>query len=295
MKLENTIEEKQENKKGNTFKKILLIFLLFVVLFYLYIRFVEPNRLVVKEYAIVDNNLPYSFHGMKIVHFSDILYGTSMNEKNLEKVVEQINSLKPDVVLFTGDLFNSSIKLNEEAKNKLKEILKKIEATYKKYAVVGDNDYIDKNSFNDIMENAGFLILNNKNDFLYYGGNDPLLFIGTDSLLEKEYDITAANTSSEDITSVYKIWLSHEPIILDELQNENITPNLIFTGHTLHGLIKTPFGGTLLKQQGVNHYVEAVYQKENIKMYISSGLGTYKYNIRFLNPPSINLYRLYQY
>lgn len=295
MKLENTIEEKQENKKGNTFKKILLIFLLLVVLFYLYIRFVEPNRLVVKEYAIVDNNLPYSFHGMKIVHFSDILYGTSMNEKNLEKVVEQINSLKPDVVLFTGDLFNSSIKLNEEAKNKLKEILKKIEATYKKYAVVGDNDYIDKNSFNDIMENAGFLILNNKNDFLYYGGNDPLLFIGTDSLLEKEYDITAANTSSEDITSVYKIWLSHEPIILDELQNENITPNLIFTGHTLHGLIKTPFGGTLLKQQGVNHYVEAVYQKENIKMYISSGLGTYKYNIRFLNPPSINLYRLYQY
>lgn len=295
MKLENTIEEKQENKKGNTFKKILLIFLLFVVLFYLYIRFVEPNRLVVKEYAIVDNNLPYSFHGMKIVHFSDILYGTSMNEKNLEKVVEQINSLKPDVVLFTGDLFNSSIKLNEDAKNKLKEILKKIEATYKKYAVVGDNDYIDKNSFNDIMENAGFLILNNKNDFLYYGGNDPLLFIGTDSLLEKEYDITAANTSSEDITSVYKIWLSHEPIILDELQNENITPNLIFTGHTLHGLIKTPFGGTLLKQQGVNHYVEAVYQKENIKMYISSGLGTYKYNIRFLNPPSINLYRLYQY
>ncbi len=295
MKLENTIEEKQENKKGNTFKKILLIFLLLVVLFYLYIRFVEPNRLVVKEYAIVDNNLPYSFHGMKIVHFSDILYGTSMNEKNLEKVVEQINSLKPDVVLFTGDLFNSSIKLNEEAKNKLKEILKKIEATYKKYAVVGDNDYIDKNSFNDIMENAGFLILNNKNDFLYYGGNDPLLFIGTDSLLEKEYDITAANTSSEDITSVYKIWLSHEPIILDELQNENITPNLIFTGHTLHGLIKTPFGGTLLKQQGVNHYVEAFYQKENIKMYISSGLGTYKYNIRFLNPPSINLYRLYQY
>lgn len=294
MKLEN-IEEPKEIKKGSTFKKILLVFLLLIVLFYLYIRFGEPNRLIVKEYAIVDNNLPYSFHGMKIVHFSDILYGTTINEKNLEKVVEQINALKPDIVLFTGDLFNSSIKLNEESKNRLKEILKNIEATYKKYAVVGDNDYIDKNSFNDIMESAGFFILNNKNDFLYYGGNDPLLFIGTNSLLEKEYDLETAYTSTEDITSVYKIWLSHEPIILDELQKENITPNLIFTGHTLNGLIKTPFGGTLLKQQGVNHYTNDIYKEENTSMYISSGLGTYKYNVRFLNPPSINLYRLYQY
>lgn len=294
MKLEN-VEEPKEIKKGSAFKKILLVFLLLIVLFYLYIRFGEPNRLVVKEYAIVDNNLPYSFHGMKIVHFSDILYGTTMNEKNLEKVVEQINILKPDVVLFTGDLLNSSIKLNEESKNRLKEILKNIEATYKKYAVVGDNDYIDKNSFNDIMESAGFLILNNKNDFLYYGGNDPLLFIGTNSLLEKEYDLETAYTSTEDITSVYKIWLSHEPIILDELEKENITPNLIFTGHTLNGLMKTPFGGTLLKQQGVNHYLNNVYKEENTSMYISSGLGTYKYNVRFLNSPSINLYRLYQY
>lgn len=295
MKLENVEEEKKVQQKGSFFKKILLVFLLIVVLFYLYIRYVEPNRLVVKEYAIVDNNLPYSFHGMKIVHFSDVLYGTTMNEKNLEKVVEQINTLKPDVVLFTGDLFNSSIKLNENAKDKLKDILKNIEATYKKYAVVGDNDYIDKNSFNEIMESAGFFLLNNKNDFLYYKGNDPLLFIGTNSLLEKEYDMETAYTSSEDITSVYKIWLSHEPIILDELQNENKHANLIFTGHTLNGLIKTPFGGTLLRQQGVNHYTDDIYKEENVGMYISSGLGTYKYNVRLFNPPSINLYRLYQY
>lgn len=295
MKLENTLEEKQERKKGNVFKKILIIILLLIVLFYLYIRFGEPNRLIVKEYAIVDNHLPYSFHGIKIVHFSDIFYGTSMNEKTLTKVVEKINSLKPDIVLFTGDLFNSSIKLNEESKNGLKEVLKNIKATYKKYAVVGDNDYIDKNSFQEIMESSGFLILNNKNDFLYYGGNDPILFIGTNSLLEKEYDVQEAYTSTEDITSVYKIWLNHEPIILDELQSQNISPNLIFTSHTLNGLISFPFGGTLLKQQGVNQYIEDVYEEDTMKMYISSGLGTFKYNVRFLNPPSINLYRLYQY
>ncbi len=290
------VETKNESKtKGNIFKKIGIVLLLVLVLFYLYIRFGEPNQLEVKEYAIVDNHLPYSFHGMKIVHFSDILYGTSMNEKNMEKVVEQINKLKPDVVLFTGDLLNSNIKLNEEAKNRLKEILSKIEATYKKYAVVGDSDYADKNSFNDIMESAGFLILNNKSDYLYYGGNDPILFIGTNSLLEKEYNIEVANQRTEDTTSIYKIWLNHEPIILDALNDKGINPNLIFVGHTLKGLITFPFGGVLLKQEGIQDYYGSYYENENSKMYITSGLGTYKYNVRFLNPPSINLYRLYQY
>lgn len=286
---------KEKEKKRNPFKLFGIILILLGILFYLYIHFIEPNMLVTHEYAIIDNNLPYSFHGIKIVHFSDILYGSTMNEKKLEKMVTKINQLKPDILVFTGDLFNSTIQLNDDAKNKLKEVLSKLTATYKKYAVIGDNDYIDKNSYMEIMESANFMILNNKSDLFYYGGNDPLLFLGTNSLLEKENDIEMANTNYEDISSAYKIWLNHEPIILDELLNRFVKPNLILTGHTLKGLMPLPFGGTLLKQNGVENYESVYYNKQDVKMYISSGLGTYKYNARFLNPPSINLYRLYQY
>lgn len=287
--------KEQSSKKKSFFKKIGIVFLLIIVLFYTYIRLIEPNIITVKEYAIVDNHLPYSFHGIKIVHFSDILYGTTMNEKNLVKVVNKINELKPDVVVFTGDLFNSSIHLNDTTKDTLKDILTGIEATYKKYAVIGDNDYIDKDEFIQIMENANFIVLNNKNDLLYYGGNDPLMFNGTTSLLEKEYDMETANTSIEDTTRFYKIWLNHEPIILDELMNHSIQPNLIFSGHTLNGLINLPIGGHLLNQNGVNNYINDYYEENNIKMYVSNGLGTYKFNVRLNNMPSINLYRLYQY
>lgn len=288
-------QETKEKKKKNPFKVIAILVVLVGILFYLYIHTVEPNTLVTHEYAIVDNELPYSFHGLKIVHFSDILYGSTMNEKNLEKVVTKINQLRPDILIFTGDLFNSTINLNEETKNKCKEILSGLTATYKKYAVIGDNDYIDKNSYMEIMESADFMILNNKSDLFYYGGNEPILFVGTSSLLERENDIETANKTQEDVSTPYKIWLNHEPVILDELLNHSIKPNLIFAGHTLKGLSYSPFGGTLLKQNGVENYNGVYYEKEGIKMYVSSGLGTYKHSVRFLNPPSITLYRLYQY
>lgn len=297
MKEEIVKETEEQEKKGkkHIFRNTILIIFFLCLLFYLYIHFVEPNMLIVKEQAIVDNNLPYSFHGTKIIQFSDILYGTNIEKKNLKKVVEKINHLKPDIVIFTGDLLNSTIKLNEKNKNDLKEILGSIHATFKKYAVMGDNDFSDSNTYFEIMESAEFMILNNKNDFLYYKGNDPIMFIGTSSLLEKEQNIELAMTTTEDTNSIYKIWIHHEPTILAEFTKKDIYPNLIFTGHTLNGLVTLPLYGSILKQEGVKEYTKNYYQIEDSQMYISGGLGTYKVQARFLNFPSINLYRLYQY
>ena len=212
----------------------------------------------------------------------------------LDKLVNRINELNPDVVLFTGDLISNRIHINEEAENKLKEALSRIHANLKKYAVMGDNDYQDKIQYMNILEGASFTVLNNKNDVLYYGGETPILFIGTTSLLEQEYSLNDATTSMEDISSYYKIWLSHEPILMDHLKEYSIKPNLIFTGHTLGGLVRFPHS-TFLKQEGMEEYTNDFYEESTMKMYINYGIGTYKYNVRFLNPPSISFYRLYQY
>lgn len=295
MKKEIMLENQEPKKKRKIFKIIIILFFFIIVSFYLYIRFLEPNRLVVYEHKITDNALPYSFHGLKIVHFSDILYGGTINKKNIEKIVNKINELKPDIVLFTGDLFNKTINSNENDKVDLKENLKKIEATYKKYAILGDNDFISKNEYIEIMEHADFMILNNKNDLFYYGGSDPILFVGTNSLLEENFNSHNALTSTEDISNYYKIWLSHEPVVIDELIKNNIHPNLVFAGHHLNGLIKFHDQIMLLKQNGTLPYTKNYYNVEGIPIYISGGLGTFKYSVRFLNPPSINLYRLYQY
>lgn len=251
--------------------------------------------LFVKENAVYDEELPDSFDGFKIVQFSDIHYGKTISEHSLDIIIQKINDLKPDVVLFTGDLFDESIQLKEEDYTLLKEKLSHIEAKLKKYAVIGNADYVNKNMYLEIMHGASFQVLENQNDLLYFEGNAPIQFIGTNSILEQENDILGAIKLEEDITNSYfQIWISHEPAILNDIIDSDLRPNILFAGHHLGGLAKIPFTGYLLKQDGVGPYTGDYYKEKKVKMYVSNGVGTYKYGVRFLNPPSISLYRLYK-
>ena len=79
----------------------------------------QPKQLEIIEYPIINESIPESFDGFKIVHFSDIHFGTTVNEKELESIVNKINLLKPDILVFTGDLFDNSVTINENTKNKI--------------------------------------------------------------------------------------------------------------------------------------------------------------------------------
>ena len=287
------IVETNDSKFKKPLKIFLSLFLFLLISFYLYIRHVEPNLIKIDEQAIIDASLPEEFNGFKIVHFSDIHYGSAINDRELKQIVKKINGLKPDVVLFTGDLLNDTMHINDTNIETIKEILKQIKAKFRKYAIIGNSDYITKEKYVEIMNESNFIVLENANDFIYYKGNVPLEFIGTSSILSDENNIEDAMVTEADSNSYFKIWLHHEPIIIDELIKKDIHPNLIFTGHNLGGLINIPFYGYLLNQDGINKYKESYYRKKRIQMYISNGLGTYKYPVRFMNAPSIYFYRLY--
>ncbi len=282
-----------QSKIKKVLKTVLLFFLLLIIFFFVYIFWIEPKILVVKEEAIVDKKLPVEFNGFKIVHFSDIHYGKTINDKELKRIVKKINELKPDVIVYTGDLFDDSINYTDQNFDSIQNILSDLQASIHKYAVCGNSDYINKDKYIEIMQHASFTVLDNSNELIYYKGNTPIQFIGTSSILEQECDITKAIQTNENDTEYFKIWLSHEPVLFDTLLENNIRPNIIFAGHTLNGLINIPFYGYLLNQEGINKYQKHYYHKKQISMYITNGLGTYKYPIRFLNPPSISLYRLY--
>ena len=287
-------EELQDLPKPKKKWKIFLIIGLFLIgAFIIYIHIIEPKLFITHEEAIVDSELPLEFNGFKIVQFSDIHYGSTINNQELKKIVNMINELKPDVIVYTGDLLDDSINMKEENYEQIATILSDLKATLKKYAVIGNSDYINKDKYIEIMEKAQFKVLQNENDLLYYKGNMPIQFIGTSSSLEQEMDIEKATQIDNNDLTFFKVWLHHEPIIFDTLLETELRPNVILTGHTLSGLVKIPFYGSLLTQDGVDKYTDNYYHRKKMSMYISNGLGTYKYPIRFLNFPSITLYRLY--
>ena len=69
-------------------KIIVVLFILFTLIF-LYSYFIEPKLFKTKEY-IINDNIPNSFNGIKILHFSDLLYGESIKESDLNKIEKEI-------------------------------------------------------------------------------------------------------------------------------------------------------------------------------------------------------------
>ncbi len=291
-KKEITKESPKKEKQHPLLNKIILTILLTFIILVSYCTLIEPKLINIKEYKIESSTLPDSFHGTKIVQFSDIHYGNTIDKKQLEKIVNKINELKPDIILFTGDLLDKNISLTETSKEELTTYLSTLKCTLYKYAIFGDED-LDNKEYQTIMETSGFTILDNKSIPLYYKDKTPIIITGFNPIITKpEYNILSEKIDDQDTTNYYKIVLTHEPDSIDKFINYN--PNLVLSGHSLGGLIDFKFTKPLLLQENSTKYYEDYKRIKNTDMYISNGLGTTSLNARFLNPPSISLYRLYK-
>lgn len=287
---EETIKETKEKKKHTISKKIILTIIITIILCLSYASFIEPTFYKVNEYKITTPLISDSFHGLKIVQFSDIHYGTTINQKELDKIVNLINETNPDILFFTGDLIDYSKEISEEEKNNIINSLSKLKAKIDKYAIYGDED-INNKYYKEIIESSNFKLLDNENTLLYYKDTTPLEIIGFNTIdSNPNYTIVTNFIDNEDTSNYYKIVLVHEPDSIDSFINYN--PNLVLSGDTLGGLIKLPFIKPLFLNEHSQNYYKPYYKINNTDIYISNGLGTSNVNSRFGNRPSINLYRL---
>lgn len=275
--------KKKKEKKTNYF----IIFIFIIFLCFLYARYIGTKGLIVKEYGIINNNLPESFTGFKMVHFSDIHYRSEKDIDIIKNVVTKINELKPDVIVFTGDLIDKTYKPTEEEINNISKELNNLKANINMFSVRGNED-INK-YYDSIITKTNFIELNNLNKFVYYESNIPILFIGLDDYIKSEQNIETAFNYEDN--NYYKILLAHEPDSYNNIKNYNI--NLMLSGHSLNGQVRFPFIGGIIKPNGAKTYYDEKYIINNTEMYISGGIGEIKYPIRFLNKPSINFYRFY--
>ena len=260
----------------------IVIALLSIIL--IYSKSVTTHNIKVVEYSIIDEKLEKEYHGLKIVHFSDVLYGKSAGIKDLEKTINKINELRPDIVIFTGDFFSKDIKITDKEKEKIKKLISNINARYGKYAILGDNDQAFKDTFYQIF-NDDFIILDNESSLLYLSNGRPIRFIGINDISKEEIIDDGENI-------IYNILLLHKPDDIEKLKNKY---NVVFAGHSMGGQIKLPFYGPLIKLDGAKKYISGPYNVGDTKLYVNDGIGSQNINMRINNNPKINFYRLYAY
>lgn len=269
----------KEKESNHTFIKILFTFIILIVIIVLYGKYINTTGLKVKEIPINDNNLPESYNGLKIAHFSDIHFGRTTHEEELKVIVKKLNELNADIVIFTGDLFDYQ-EIKSEDIELLTNYFNEIKANQFKLACIGDYDEVYLNDYIKILNDSNFILLNDSSKLIYNNTSIPLNFIG----------VTNTNNIDELYNNTYyNITLIHEPDLIKDIENTN----LVFAGHSLGGQIKIPYLGGIRKIEGATTYLNEFYQINNTKLYISSGIGTQDYSFRLFNKPSINLYRIY--
>ncbi len=295
-KHKDLLKEQKKEKAKNIIKKIIKIALFIIIIttaFFFYTTYVSTVMISTREYRIINKKIPDSFNGTKIVQFSDLHYGTTMIEENLSDIKKKINILKPDIIVFTGDLINHDYKMKTKDTEILTQKLKELNASLGKYAILGDED---NEEIISIYNQANFIVLRNENDLIYKSDNNPIILIGLSSLINNEQDIEKGYSyfNGETYNSdIYTITLVHEPDSADDIINSYKT-DLLLSGHSHNGNIRVPFiNYTPIRKNGAKKYYQDYYNIDGTKLYISSGLGTNNASgIRLFCRPSINLYRL---
>lgn len=264
------------------------IVLLSIGLILLYSRFVATSGLRTNEIVVNVSDISDDFDGLKIVHFSDLHYKRIISKKRISALIDEINLINPDIIVFTGDLIDEDSDIGTEELDYLKEVLSGINCKYGKYAVLGNHDYsIDITDIKDVYVKSGFVLLNNSYDIIYSKNNEKLYIGGINTEEYNESVLGELITGEEDI---YKIVLLHKPDYIEEILS--LTPNLVLGGHSHNGQVNIPYVKNLFLPEGSTKYYKGYYKVGNSEFYISNGIGVSKYNFRLFNTPSINFYRL---
>ncbi len=273
---------------------ITLVIILLMVAIYLYAMIIGTSGFYVKEYLVKSDKLPEEYDGFKIAHLSDIHYGNRSTKKSdIEKIVKDVNKLKPDIIVITGDLVDDEI--TNKQYEELVDALRKLEATTGKYIIDGNHDYGYK-KWSQLVEDAYFTNLNDSYLTIFKDSSNSIFLAGVSNNTYSKKKITEKTETlynylnSEEYKSSFSILLLHEPDYIEKIDYSKF--DLVLAGHSHNGQVRLPFIGPLILPNGCKKYYDEYYKLKNTDLYISSGIGTSTLPIRLFNRPSYNFYRL---
>ncbi|TMN23430.1 metallophosphoesterase [Lentibacillus cibarius] len=256
---------------------------------YYYARDVEPRMLSIHQQELSSTKLSAAFDDFTIVQFSDTHIGFHYSLKQFSELVDEINSLKPDLIVFTGDLVDKPDTYHWSGE--LTQLLKKLQANNGKYWIYGNHDHggYGTDIVKKVMDKADFHLLKNTHTTIERN-NRQFVVAGIDDVMLGSPDLEKALTNADPDT--FTILLAHEPDYADETVQFPVDVQL--SGHSHGGQVRLPFVGHLYTPLYAQKYVqgEHTFETSNLTLYVNRGIGTTRLPYRFLCKPEIHLFQL---
>jgi uncharacterized protein len=240
----------------------------------------------IKHIPLAFSNLPPAFKGLKIVQISDVHSGSFDNKKAVERGVQMVLNLKPDLILFTGDL------INDRATEMFgyEEVFAKLKAPMGIFSILGNHDYGDYvkwptaeardqniEDLKKLQAGMGWRLLMNEHVVLEKDGQEIAL-IGIENWsakarFPKHGKMWEAYPGAEKYP--FKILMSHDPSHWDaEVRPKYGDIDLTLAGHT-HGMqfgIEIP-GFRWSPVKYVYDEWAGLYESGKQKLYVNRGFG----------------------
>ncbi|MCK4668087.1 metallophosphoesterase [Candidatus Dependentiae bacterium] len=261
-----------------------LIISVVIVLILLYSIFIEPHNLEVNEFSLRTSRLAEE-ESFTILHLSD-LHLREFGRRE-QRLVDYLDGVTPDVIIITGDFIEDF-----SALYKFEKIFRSMKSKFGVFGVLGNNDYgLSANgarvkTLEAFLKDMNITILRNQsiiigNQIRLVGVDDP--HRGYDNMVKAFREVAKSDK--------LRIVLTHSPETVDFLLSRQ--PDLILTGHTHGGQVALPiFGPVFLNikkgfkiNAGLNYF-------NNIPVYLSKGIGTTLFPIRFNCRPELTLITL---
>lgn len=221
-----------------------------------------------------------------ILVFGDLHLTYDYNVKDLDNLVNTINQIKPDIIIFNGDLFEAKTFSKQDRTKEIAKLtskLKSIKVLHGKFALYGEQDYLIKNS-KSILENADFEILTNVNRTIKI--NDYSFNLGA---LNEKANLDKLFSSVSDKT--FNFVITHAPERLEEITKYKV--DLLVYNHTNGGEYNLPFYGSLYQDIRKYKIYRKIHNIDNVKVYNNRGIGTSHSKMRFNASSSVDLFELY--
>ena len=230
----------------------------------------------IKNISVAIPNLPVEWQGKKIVQLSDVHLGHIYRENFIKKIVDKVNSIKPEIVVITGDLFDGM-------DGNLGPIIKPLENIQTKqgtFFVIGNHEtYLGLDNVFRELKNTRIKIL--RDEVVDISGL-KLIGISYPDRNEKKDVVAVLESLKKDYFGKPNILLFHTPIKILEIKNQGV--NLELCGHTHVGQI---FPFNLITKLIYHGYDHGLFQMDNYTLYTTNGAGTWGPPMRLGNTPEI--------
>lgn len=229
----------------------------------------NAKNIQVKNYSIKIDKYEKSNKSLNIAMISDIHMGDIITYKDIEKITTKINSLSPDVILISGDVFDGDYYAVENIQE-IEGLFKNLESKYGTYAVLGNHDAgASYNKMVEFFNKANIKLLQDENicvsdEFILSGRKDGSPIGGQEEPRKSIEELLNNINHNKPV-----IMIDHQPTSINEADESNV--DLLLSGHTHKGQL---FPGNLITNK--LFLVDYGYLKvNNLNVVVSSGVGTW--------------------